>query len=82
MTAISQEVLERDRETVIARPRRHSCELLGHNVRRQIKRTGIERSMYDSVAKAWLIPIADLPAFIHQAEKDCRVVLVDDGAQP
>ncbi|MCU1614801.1 MAG: hypothetical protein JWO98_2341 [Frankiales bacterium] len=74
----TRDSLQDDPNTVIVTPHRHSCCLHGVNVRRQIARADI-RSMWSSVEKCWLIPLSDLPAFIRQAEKDYRVVLIEDG---
>jgi hypothetical protein len=79
---LTRDSLQDDPNTVIVAPHRNSAYLHGVNVRRQIKRAGLDRSMWSPIEKCWVIPIGDLPGFIRQAEKDRRVVLVEDGTQP
>lgn len=74
----TRDSLQDDTNTVIAVLRRNSAALHGVNMRRQIARAGIERSMFCAVEKCWLIPLSDLLAFIRQAEADHRVVLIED----
>ena len=78
MTALTRDSLAGDVNTVIASPRRNSVQLHGVNLRRLIARAGIDRSMYWPPERCWLIPLLDLLAFIRQAEKDRRIILVED----
>lgn len=81
MAALSRDALDHDGNTVILSPRRHSCAIECTGPTRLLDRARVTARQWDHRARHFLFPLQDMPRVIAQAERDRRVVLIEDGTR-
>jgi hypothetical protein len=74
----SRELLRDDPNTVVLSRHRNSCSVEAQGPTRLLNRADVSRRQWSPARRCWLIAIQDIPAVIRRAEKDGRVVLIED----
>lgn len=81
MTEPSRDSLEHDINTVVLGPRRFSCSIECTGASRLLDRAGVTSRQWQHRGRYFIFPLRDMPAVIARAEKDRRLVLIEDGDQ-